>query len=82
MHMIHSGGFGETRWVEEGRVGMWRVLTPSAMLAVIGPPIVATVTAWFLSLLPREVFDFAIIWVIASLGPAVLFGHCALSSEH
>ena len=60
---------------------MWRVLTPSAMLAVIGPPIVATVTAWFLSLLPREVFDFAMIWVIASLPLAMLFGHCALSSE-
>jgi hypothetical protein len=61
---------------------MWRVLTPTAMLAVIGPPIVAMVVAWFLSLLPREVFDFAIIWVIASLPPAVLFGHCALSSDH
>jgi hypothetical protein len=60
---------------------MWRVLTPSAMLAVIGPPIVAACAGWFLSLLPSEVFDFAIIWVIASLGPAVLFGHCALSSE-
>ncbi len=60
---------------------MRRVLTPSAMLAVIGPPIAATVTAWFLSFLPREVFDFAIIWVIASLPPAILFGHCALSSE-
>jgi hypothetical protein len=51
------------------------------MLAVIGPPIVATVTAWFLSLLPRGVFDFAMIWVIASLPLAMLFGHCALSSE-
>jgi hypothetical protein len=61
---------------------MWWVLKPTAMLAVIGPPIVATITAWFLSLLPREVFDFAIIWVIASLPPAVLFGHCALSSDH
>jgi hypothetical protein len=60
---------------------MWRGLTPTVMVAVIGPPIAAMVMAWFLSFLPREVFDFAIIWVIASLPPAVLFGHCALSSD-
>lgn len=60
---------------------MWRVLVPSVTLAVVGPPIIAIVSAWFLSFLPREVFNFAVIWVLASLPLAMLFGHCALSSE-
>jgi hypothetical protein len=60
---------------------MRRGLTPTTMLAVIGPPVIAAIWAWFLSLLPTEVFDFALIWVLISLPPAMLFGHCALSSE-
>ncbi len=60
---------------------MWRVLTPSGVLAVIGPPGIAVIAAWFLSLLPAEVIEVAEIWVLVSVPPAMLFGHCALSSD-
>lgn len=60
---------------------MWRALMPSAMLAVISPPVIAVILACCLRLLPTEVLNFAVIWVLVSLPPAMLFGHCALSSE-
>ena len=60
---------------------MSRVFHPSEIMGMIGPPIVAFALVWFFCKLPREVIDFAVLWVLVSVPPAIVFGHCALSSE-
>jgi hypothetical protein len=60
---------------------MSRVLHPSGIVGTIGPPIVAFFLVWFLSKLPREVIDLAMLWVLVSVLPAIMFGHCALTQE-
>jgi hypothetical protein len=60
---------------------MSRVLHPSEIIGTIGPPVLAFFSVWFLCKLPREVVDFAVLWVLISLPPAIVFGHCALSGE-
>jgi hypothetical protein len=60
---------------------MSRVLRPSGILGTIGPPAAAFFSVWLFCKLPREVIDVALIWTLMSVPPAVLFGHCALSSQ-
>jgi hypothetical protein len=60
---------------------MTRVLRPSGIMSRIGLPVATIVSVWFLYKLPREVIDFAVLWVLVSVVPAIAFGHCALSSE-
>lgn len=60
---------------------MSRVLRPSGIMGTIGPPVAAFVSVWFLCKLPREIIDFAVLWFLVSVAPAIVFGHCALSSE-
>lgn len=57
---------------------MRRVLVPSELMAIVGAPIIAIVSAWCVSRLPHEVLHFILVWFLTSAPLAMLFGHCAL----
>ena len=59
----------------------WRVIDPSWLLAMSGPPAVIAIAAGVLFMLPSTAINFLTAWLLASFPIGVLIGHCALNDE-
>jgi len=57
------------------------IASPFGLLAMVIPCMIGLALTWTLCRLPREIVEFAVAWLMVALPAAMLFGHCALSSE-
>lgn len=54
---------------------------PLGLIAILGTPALVAVSIVMLHLLPSEMLNILMAWILASFPIGVLIGHCVLSEE-